>query len=239
MKVTEKIQLIDRISSDLQQRYTFSDIKLFLDEFDVHDLENGYGGYNSKRIYAKDRLRRVSESVLSRMASELDIDAATVVAHPPKNWEDPLTAKVFITHLSTQKENAIKLRNALRPFNIEGFVAHEDIKPSREWEDEILKALNTMEFFISMHTKGMAKSIWCQQEIVFARARNVKIIPIRFEELPEGFIGRYQALARGTKKAETVAKDVLEILKTDKRTAELYSTKVKAFAEPDDDDIPF
>ena len=57
MKVVEKIKLIEDIACDLQQKYTFSDIEIFLAEFDIN---YGYfaGKYNSKRTFVKEVLKK-------------------------------------------------------------------------------------------------------------------------------------------------------------------------------------
>jgi len=235
MKVIEKINLIENIAMELQSRFTFDVIDTFLIEFDVS--EASYDSYNSKRVYVRDRLRGISVTELKRIADELEIDTQNLIKTPPKNWEETSTVKAFISHTAKDKAHAKRLRDVLGSYNIDSFVAHEDIKPSKEWQDEIRKALDTMDFFISIHTKGFSARIWCQQEIGYAVARNVKIIPIKFEEDPDGFIGKFQALIRGSKKAEQIAEDILNILKDDEKTKDLYAEKIKP--QVDDNDIPF
>ena len=94
-----------------------------------------------------------------------------------------------------------------------------------------------MDFFIALHIQGFAKKVWCQQEIGFAVARNVKIISIKIDEDPQGFLGKYQALIRGTKTAEAISQDILNLLKDDPKTSELYQEKIKI--DFIDEDIPF
>ena len=237
MKVVEKIQLIEDIACDLQQRYTYVDIALFMAEFEIAD-SNLSESYSSKRIYAKDHLKGISDKVLKKIADELSIPTDNIIKTPPKNWGDTKSAKLFISHIAKDKAIAIRLRNVLKTYNIEAFVAHEDIKPSEEWQIEIERALQTMDFFVSIHTKGVRESIWCQQEIGYAACRNVKMIPIKFGEDPQGFIGKIQALIRGNKSAEAVAKDIIEILKDDENTRDLYQEKIGQLST-DLDDIPF
>lgn len=236
MRVTEKLRLIENIALELQSRYTFDEVDTFLAEFDVNDEFNPR--VNSKRVYAQDRLKGVPTREIRKIAQELDLDTVNIIRDPPKNWANSTTVKAFISHTSEDKVNAKRLRDALKKFNIDGFVAHEDIKPSEEWQEEIRKALHTMDFFVSMHTKGFSKKIWCQQEVGFATARNVKMIPIKFDEDPEGFIAKIQALLRSHKTAKDVAFEIINILKDDDKTKELYSEKI----EPsiiESDEIPF
>jgi hypothetical protein len=237
MKVVEKIKLIDDIAYDLQQRYTYSEIDVFMAEFDVGKA-NLEKSYNSKRTYVTDCLKGVSNKELKKIADELDISTDNIIKTPPKNWGDTKSVKLFISHIAKDKGIAIRLRDALKAYNIEAFVAHEDIRPSEEWQIEIERALKTMDFFVSIHTKGVKESIWCQQEIGWAACRNVKMIPIKFDEDPQGFIGKIQALIRGNKSAEAVAKNIIEILKDDEKTRDLYQEKIGQLST-DFDDIPF
>jgi hypothetical protein len=48
----------------------------------------------------------------------------------------------------------------------------------------------------------------------------------KFDEDPVGFIGRVQALIRGKKSAEDVVKEMLEIIKVDPLTRDIYQSKV-------------
>ena len=237
MKVVEKLKLIEDIACDLQQKYTFTDIDAFLAEFDIH-YDNSETSFNSKRIFVKHALKGITDKKLKKIADELDISTDNIIKTPPRNWEDTKLAKVFISHIAKDKSIAIRLRNVLKTHNIDAFVAHEDIKPSEEWQIEIERALKTMDFFVSIHTKGVRESIWCQQEIGYAACRNVKMIPIKFGEDPQGFIGKIQALIRGNKSAEAVAKDIIEILKDDEKTRDLYQEKIEQLST-DFDDIPF
>lgn len=237
MKALEKINLIENIAVELQSRFTFDVIDTFLAEFSVNpEFEPDY---NSKRLYVRDRLKGVKVNEIKKIAEELEIESSDLIKTPPKNWETTNAVKAFISHTAKDKIIATRLRDVLRDHNIESFVAHEDIKPSKEWEEEIRKALNTMDFFISIHTEGFSERLWCQQEIGYAYARNVKIIPIKFGEDPQGFISKYQALIRGNKQAETIAQDILSILKDDEKTKHIYETKIASQIDDMEDEIPF
>lgn len=237
MKVVEKLKLIEDIACDLQQKYTFADIEVFLTEFGIN-YTHPESDFNSKRTFVKHVLKGMNAKILKKIANELDISTDNIIKTPPRNWENTTFAKAFITHIAKDKSIATRLRDALKTYKIEAFVAHEDIKPSEEWQIEIEHALQTMDFFISIHTKGVSESIWCQQEIGYAVCRNVKMIPIKFDEDPQGFIGKIQALARRKKTAETVAKEIIGILQDDEKTRDLYQEKIGQLST-DFDDIPF
>ncbi len=228
MKVIKRMELIEDVACTLQTKFTFKDIDVFLAEFGFND-GGDHNSYNSKRIYVKEKLRKVSIKDLAKIAEELDIRVPTSIKVPPKNWENSNAVKAFISHISKDKRIAKKLRDVLKCYNIEAFVAHEDIKASEEWQTEIINALNTSDFFVSIHTDGFKSSPWCQQEVGYAISRQIKIIPIKFDEDPSGFIGRVQALIRGKKSAEDVVKEILGIIRIDPLTKEIYQSKIKSY----------
>lgn len=237
MKSIERINLIDKIAVKLQQKFTYDHINLFLADFEVNpEYDDGRG---SKRLYVIERLKGVSVSELKKIADELEIDTYNLVVIPPKNWVDPNTAKAFISHVAKDKNLATRIRDVFLEYNVNCFVAHEDIKPSEEWQEEIRKALDTMDFFISLHTEGFSSSVWCQQEVGYAVSRGVKIIPIKFNENPSGFIGKIQALNRGKKTAEQVVIDTIAILKESEKTRDLFPQKIKERSTDIFEDIPF
>jgi hypothetical protein len=53
--------------------------------------------------------------------------------------------RLFICHASSQKEVAHLLKDELEKRRVCCFVAHDDIEPTREWQDEIEEALRTMD----------------------------------------------------------------------------------------------
>ncbi len=78
---------------------------------------------------------------------------------------------------------------------VECFVAHDDIVPGSQWEQEILKNLESSDFFMPLHTRNLESSFWCQQEAGFALAKEIKIIPLIPDTNgsdPVGFYSKYQ-----------------------------------------------
>ena len=133
----------------------------------------------------------------------------------PTNWINPQRFRMFISHIAIHKDKATRLKSCLIRYSIDGFVAHEDIEPTLEWQVEVEKALRTMDAFLAIHTIGFAKSIWTQQEIGYAVGRGVKIISLQMGEDPTGFISKHQALRRGGRRAEEIATEIDGILAKD------------------------
>lgn len=216
------MDLLEKIGSELQRRYTFSDIDGFFGALNIQTSDFEYG--NSKRVYAKDVLKYASESDVIKVANELDLlgvsSARTAAVQPPKNWQDTKDFRLFISHISKDKLIATRLKDALAKYDIAGFVAHEDIHPTLPWQDEIERALQTMDGLIAVHTVGFSTSIWTQQEIGYALGRGTMVISFKMGEDPTGFIGKHQALPRRNRTAEQIAEEIDKLLAGDPRTAD-------------------
>ena len=237
MKVSEKLLVIERLASEIHSRYDFPQAGVFLSAFHPK-AHTYYNDYDNVREMASANLVNVPESVLGEMIDDLGIESLASVAaivQLPKVWTDKKRFRVFISHLSADKEKATRLRATLSPYGITAFVAHDDIEPTLEWQVQIERALHSMELFVSIHTKGAKDSIWMQQEIGFAVAKGVKIIALRMGEDPTGFISKHQALSRGEKTADQIAKDIDQLILKDQRIKDRYDQCKQAEL----DDVPF
>ena len=222
MRASERMDLLEKVGSELQRRYTFTDIDAFFAALNISTANVDWGGSNSKRVYAKAVLARVSESDLLRVASELDMLPtvhAGAIIEPPNNWQCTTDFRLFISHISKDRAIATRLKTALAAYSIAGFVAHEDIHPTLAWQDEIERGLQTMHALIAVHTPGFSASIWTQQEIGYALGRGVKVISFKMGEDPTGFIGKHQALPRRNRTAEQIAQEIDKLLGMDSRTS--------------------
>ena len=127
-------------------------------------------------------------------------------------------SKTFISHKADAKALAAQVRDELGQFGFDAFVAHEDIEPTKEWEKEILSALEEMELMIPLLTNSFRSSDWTGQEIGFAIAREVPIIPIRLDSDPFGFIARIQALSKSSESIDGLGREIFELLLSNERT---------------------
>ncbi len=80
-------------------------------------------------------------------------------------------------------------------FGISAFVAHADIQPTKEWQEEIENALASMDAFVALLTEGFHESDWTDQEVGYALGRSVPLIAVKLGKDPYGFIGKFQALS--------------------------------------------
>lgn len=130
---------------------------------------------------------------------------------PADFWKDGYL-RVFISHLSTNRERMSALKVNLGHWGISAFIAHEDIKASREWRDEVEAGLETMDALVAVVEPGFKESDWCAQEVGYALGRKVDIIPLRAGLDPFGFFGKFQGIQVKGKLPDRVATDVAQTL---------------------------
>ena len=114
-----------------------------------------------------------------------------------KLWGDDYKRrkKIFLSHRAEYKKNVSKIKEQLEKEEISCFVAHDDIPPGSLWQDEIVKALSTMDIFIGFVTGEFHEGSWTDQEIGYAYNRDVPRIFVKLKrENPQGFVSTEQAL---------------------------------------------
>lgn len=140
-------------------------------------------------------------------------------------WK-PGLFRLFISHLSVNKESASNLKQCLFLYGIDSFVAHEDIKPSKEWETVIENALFTLDALCAIVSPEFIKSKWCDQEVGIALGQRKLVIPIARGALPYGFFGKYQALKGNNKTANEIAQEVWSALLSNSKTRSIYLNRL-------------
>lgn len=238
MRTTERIELVNAIARDLEQRYDWDDLLIFIN---AYDIAPEHASTNSRLQFSKAALATCSDDLLLEISRELDLESRgtrLIPPEPPEAWQNTQLFRMFVSHVSGEKRNAHRLKDCLLDHGVSCFVAHDDIKPTVEWRHEIEKALECMDGFVAMHTEGFSKSNWTQQEVGFALGRGVKIISFKLdEEDPTGFLSHQQALSREGRKAEDISIDIIELLKNDVRTKSVLASAQSSIDE--DDDVPF
>lgn len=119
--------------------------------------------------------------------------------------------RLFISYSNADRELAGNIKTHLQQeygFNV--FLAHDDIQPTREWEEEILSSLSSCDVFIPIITEHFYDSEWTDQETGFALGRDILIISIKFGKNPRGFLKKYQAYNH--RNVESTYKKILKII---------------------------
>lgn len=144
--------------------------------------------------------------------------------HSERMWK-PGYFRLFISHLSDYKVSASNLKECLQDYGIDGFVAHEDITPSKEWEQEIEAALFSLDALCAIVDPGFEKSNWCDQEVGIALGRKKMVFSIKKGKDPYGFFGKYQALPN-LEIANDMAKELTKAICVNEFTRGEYFTKL-------------
>ena len=157
-----------------------------------------------------------------KLADEADPDYQKAIPFSPRPnprpedvglWGDGNRLRLFISHLDEHKYEANLLAEALEPFGVASFVAHDTIKPMKEWQKEILNGLKTMEIMVVLLTDGLHESVWTNQEIGFALGRDIPIVCIKVgAHDPEGFIASIQALKTSPEGIASAAPELIRAL---------------------------
>lgn len=159
MTTSEKIRLIKEIARQLDSE-EWGIIDLTLKQFGIPALENFNG---SKFEYVLLQVQRTKDETILELAHHLRIDIETTDPEIfPAFWRNGYF-NLFISHLASDKRNAQDLKDKLEKFSISGFVAHSDIEPTKEWQDEIELALRTSDALVALMIPNFHDSKWCNR----------------------------------------------------------------------------
>ena len=131
----------------------------------------------------------------------------------------PGMLRLFLSHVAKHKVAVSKLKHELRKYGVSAFVAHEDIEPSREWQNEIELALRSMHALVALLTPEFHRSNWTDQEVGIALGKGSLVIAVRLGFDPYGFIGKVQGLPGNLDDPASLASSIVDLLLKHKSTA--------------------
>jgi hypothetical protein len=127
---------------------------------------------------------------------------------------------VFLSYSYEDRYKASEIKAELEANGLEVFLAHDDIKPSLEWQKIIFEELEKCDIFIPLFSYNFKESKWTDQEIGIAYCHQKYIIPISLDDMaPYGFVGKYQSLK--LKDVKTSCDEIIEAILS-KPLAERY-----------------
>lgn len=219
MTPSDRINVIREIACRLSPE-DWPLIDLTLQQFSLPWTDQWQGEKNS---YVIKMISGAKDDALLQLASHLGYEyQQETSAIEPQFWR-PGYFRLFLSHLATNKEKATLLQGELLNFHISSFVAHKDIQPAKEWEEEILVGLSTCDALLAFLDPGFHQSHWTDQEIGFAMGRGSLVITVSLGETPYGFMGRFQALDGKGKPEADLAKEICHTLTIHKQTAKRMS----------------
>ena len=203
MKPGERVDLLKTLAERLAER-EWDDIDLILRQFGF-TWSTEWEGDGGKVAYSRHHLEGGSDEALSALNEYLFGKEQGASPQAGSHLWKPGYFRLFLTHVSTQKNMVSGVKGELANYGVDGFVAHEDIDPTKEWVMEIEAALTTCDALAAFLTDGFHESNWTDQEVGYSVSRHVLIIPVRIHLDPYGFIARYQALTPRDDKPATIA----------------------------------
>lgn len=229
--------------------FELSQLDCLSENFDSHDNWNGGIDYctivlslpTSKYVEIEStQQKKIAKAITQAFVDatinneSIQINGTIIVPHDDEKIFHPTSEsmleidyfRLFISHMSKNKSSAANLQKALFDWGIYGFVAHEDIEPSKDWISELYNALFSMDALCAILVNGFRSSRWCDQEVGMALGQNKLCIPINKEINPYGFLGRYQVLKAHNLDARSVASRVAEIIFADDRTHGIYCRNI-------------
>ncbi|MCI0641329.1 MAG: toll/interleukin-1 receptor domain-containing protein, partial [Gemmataceae bacterium] len=183
------------------------------------------------RKHTNDFLNEVTISPIAAGASALGQRLAPSELEVRRLWSDG-RFRLFLSHVAIHKVVAASLKDALWLRGIHGFVAHEDIEPSLEWQAEIELALRSMHALAALITPEFHASKWTDQEMGWALGRGVLVLPLRLGVEPYGLVGKIQGVPGKVEQPEKLGARIAEALFANRQThGEMRRAVINAFTE--------
>ena len=183
----ERIAFI-RESAELLDKEEWTDLDLILGQHGLPISETWTG---SKREYVVAMIQHTEDGLLQSLHGYLTGSSGQTVPGSSPFKSDRL--RLFVSHLSTQRDLVGDVGRALSYIGIDAFVAHDSIDPSLEWQKVIEAGLADCDALVAFFHSGYLESVWCDQEIGWVMGRNRPILPLAFDAMPHGFAAKYQA----------------------------------------------
>ena len=190
---SQRVRIIKDIADHLDSEdWTTIDLTLKQFDFPISDQWSG-----TIKSYIVKMVEDAKDDDLIELGQHLGMqldnqDVAAAAERDTPYWHGG-HLKVFISHLTTEREQAANLQEGLRRYGLSGFVAHNDINPTTEWQVEIETALTTCDMLVALIHPGFVHSKWCDQEIGYALGRGIPVFAVRCGADPHGFVSRFQA----------------------------------------------
>lgn len=215
LTASKRIELLKEISNRLQEE-EWPLIDVTLTQFGLPTSETWQ---QNKLSYVLEMCKGGTDSVLIELAQHTGylFEETPKVGIDPPFWRKRMF-RLFISHLSENKLFAEELQESLLQYGISGFVAHNDIEPTLEWQSQIETALATADSLVALLHEDFHKSNWTDQEIGFAMGRGLPVFAVRLGQDPYGFIGRFQAFTGGAKSVSDIAYELFESYRKNKQT---------------------
>ena len=223
---SSKLNITDQYGS-----YLFSEISFF----DIFAPIENY--YKLKNLDSSD-YKIILDSVLDiyphQERSPEVISIRFLIKQKESESENPRikdnTLGLFISYSHEDKAIAGRLKDNLEYFGFKAFLAHEDIKPTEEWQIRILEELEDCDVFLPLLTNEFKQSDWTGQETGIAHCKNKLIISLKINVDPFGFRSRWQALPFNVSDIKTTCQEIINIVVAKGDKSKLIYSLIRGFS---------
>lgn len=209
MKPGARVTLIKSIASRMED-YEWLDIDLILRQFGFP--WSAEWNNDSRRAYIIAHIERQNDEKLLDLQEFLSSggDEQPGLTDLTGPWKGQ-RFRLFASHIHTDKKKLSELKIALESYGIDTFIAHEDIKPTKEWQNEIERALDTCDAALAFLTPNFHNSRWVDQEIGYCISRRILVLPLQLGADPYGLMGKYQGLQGSRIELSELARSIFEL----------------------------
>jgi hypothetical protein len=216
-----------------------ADIDLVLDTFGVPAAPRPTELWSPQKYdYVLRRVAKANSQIVVELYAHLYPDSPQVATSQADHvtggsWAES-EFRLFLSHHHAHRVLAGQLRERLKLYGIDTFVAHDMIEPTMQWRDEIETALGTCDALAALLTPEFLESKWCDQEVGTALGRGRCIVGIKQGAEPHGFIGKYQAVNGDTSPwaAQNITDRIVDALWANPQTRPLMARAAAvAYAE--------
>lgn len=229
LSASARIKLLKAIANHLAEE-EWSIIDLTLSQFGLPTSETWS---QTKHAYVVQMAKDADDGTVGGLAEHCGIPVEGGVVQPNVQaafWK-PGYFKLFLSHLAAHKKFTSELQSALEHFGISAFVAHKDINPTVEWQNEIELALSTCDALVALLHPEFHKSNWTDQEIGFVMGRAMPVYSVTLGETPYGFIAKTQAFNGSGKTPAVLAREIFDALRKSKQTQDKMAEVIVALFE--------
>ena len=124
--------------------------------------------------------------------------------------------RAFLSHSKADRLVVNEIRTNLESSGIEVYVYEDDRRPGVSIPTKVQNAIDGSDLMIAIQTSNSADSQWIRDEMVWASARDVPLVPILESELPPpgGILGRDVEVVRYTLgEEERLIEDLMDALR--------------------------
>ena len=184
--------------------------------------------------YYLNMLRQGSDESLQELAVHLNLPNSSLPSDPEADrrlWMAGF-CRCFLSHTSKHKVQAGSLKEELKAYGCDVFVAHEDIAPTLERRREIETALGSCHCLLALVTDDFHGSLWTDQESGFVLGRGLPVVPIRAGSDLYGLMGKLQAVPFSNADVTELAETIFTALNSKSQTSQFVASgAVQAFLD--------